>query len=57
MGAPMLAQRNYYEGEQQLRRAAYLLRDMQRMGSGWLRYFSTVDEYQRARRGSKRRRG
>ncbi|MDO1529574.1 hypothetical protein QMK61_12105 [Fulvimonas sp. R45] len=57
MGALMLAQRNYYEGEQQLRRAAYLLRDMQRMGSGWLRYFSTVDEYQRARRGSKRRRG
>jgi hypothetical protein len=47
--ALMLAQRNYYEGEQELRRAAYLLRDMQRMGSRWLRYPGTVDEYQRAR--------
>lgn len=44
-----LAQRNYYEGEQQLRQAAYMLREMHRIGARWLRYPSTVDECQRTR--------
>jgi two-component system, NarL family, sensor histidine kinase FusK len=44
-----LAQRNYHEGERQLRRAAYMLREIQTMGSSWMRYPSTMDDYQRTR--------
>jgi two-component system, NarL family, sensor histidine kinase FusK len=43
-----LAQRNYFEGEQQLRRAAALLREMQTMSSTWLRHTTRIEGYQRA---------
>ena len=43
-----LAQRNYFEGEQQLRRAAMMLREMQTMGSTWLRHTTRIDGYQQA---------
>lgn len=43
-----LAQRNYFEGEQQLRRAASLLREMQTMSSTWLRHTTRIEGYQQA---------
>ncbi|MFC3651919.1 MASE1 domain-containing protein [Dyella humi] len=43
-----LAQRNYFEGEQQLRRAATMLREMQTMGTTWLRHTTRIEGYQRA---------
>ncbi|GGA14355.1 hypothetical protein GCM10011408_40130 [Dyella caseinilytica] len=43
-----LAQRNYHEGERQLRRAAYMLREMQTLGSSWLRFPTQMSDYQRA---------
>jgi two-component system, NarL family, sensor histidine kinase FusK len=44
-----LAQRNYHEGERQLRRAAYMLREMQTLGSSWMRYPNNLSDYQRTR--------
>jgi two-component system, NarL family, sensor histidine kinase FusK len=41
-----LAQRTYFEGEQQLHRAAIMLREMQTMGS-WFRHASSLERYQR----------
>lgn len=43
-----LARRNYFEGENQLRRAAFMLREMQTMGSTWLRNAARLDSYTRA---------
>jgi two-component system, NarL family, sensor histidine kinase FusK len=43
-----LAQRNYHEGEHQLRRAAYLLREMQSVGAAGLRNAPRLADYQRA---------
>ena len=43
-----LAQRSYFEGEQQLRRAARMLREMQTMGSSRILYASPVERHQRA---------
>jgi hypothetical protein len=43
-----LAQRNYYEGEHQLRRAAFMLREMQTMGGAWFRNAARMEGYKHA---------